>query len=123
MDLSRSTLFWTCCSVRGWQWECELQGVSPCVHTERLIKQLAIYGKGGICKSTLSANLSAALALEGIPVLQVGCDPKQDSTRLLLGGRSLLTVFDHLTLTGLEPTTVDLCRAECPSKEASASSA
>ena len=48
--------------------------------------RLAIYGKGGIGKSTIAANLSAAFAAMGKSVLQIGCDPKHDSTRLLLGG-------------------------------------
>ncbi|WP_005036914.1 nitrogenase component 1 [Holophaga foetida] len=64
------------------------------------MKQIAIYGKGGIGKSTLSANLSAAMALQGAKVLQIGCDPKQDSTRLLLEGRRLPTVLDYLRHTG-----------------------
>ena len=46
--------------------------------------ELALYGKGGIGKSTISANLSAALAESGARVLQIGCDPKHDSTRLLM---------------------------------------
>lgn len=46
---------------------------------------LAVYGKGGIGKSTTSANLSAALALRGAKVLQIGCDPKHDSTFPLTG--------------------------------------
>lgn len=46
---------------------------------------LAVYGKGGIGKSTTSANLSAALALGGAKVLQIGCDPKHDSTFPLTG--------------------------------------
>lgn len=50
------------------------------------MREIAVYGKGGIGKSTLSANLSAALALQGKRVLQIGCDPKHDSTRLLMGG-------------------------------------
>lgn len=48
--------------------------------------KIALYGKGGIGKSTTVSNLSAALALRGLTVLQVGCDPKADSTRLLLSG-------------------------------------
>ena len=44
---------------------------------------LAFYGKGGIGKSTVAANLSAALAMAGGRVLHIGCDPKADSTRLL----------------------------------------
>lgn len=60
---------------------------------------IAVYGKGGIGKSTISANLSAAMALAGRKVLQVGCDPKHDSTRLLLNGRRLTTVLDYLRTT------------------------
>ncbi|KIR01237.1 Nitrogenase (molybdenum-iron) reductase and maturation protein NifH / Nitrogenase FeMo-cofactor scaffold and assembly protein NifE [Lachnospiraceae bacterium TWA4] len=51
--------------------------------------EIAVYGKGGIGKSTVSANLSAALAASGQKVLQIGCDPKHDSTRLLLHGEKL----------------------------------
>ncbi len=61
--------------------------------------QIALYGKGGIGKSTVSANLSAALAESGKSILQVGCDPKSDSTRLLLGGRKIPTVLDYLRKT------------------------
>ena len=61
--------------------------------------ELALYGKGGIGKSTVCANLSAALAAAGSRVLQIGCDPKHDSTRLLLGGGSLPTVLDYLRTT------------------------
>ena len=46
---------------------------------------LAVYGKGGIGKSTTSANLSAAFAMKGAKVLQIGCDPKHDSTFPLTG--------------------------------------
>lgn len=60
------------------------------------MKQIAFYGKGGIGKSTIAANLSAAMASAGKHVLQVGCDPKQDSTRLLLGGRRIATALDYL---------------------------
>ena len=48
--------------------------------------QVAIYGKGGIGKSTVSANISYQLASEGKTVAQIGCDPKHVSTRLLLNG-------------------------------------
>ena len=58
--------------------------------------QIAIYGKGGIGKSTISANLSAALALKGSKVLQIGCDPKHDSTRLLHHGQRVRTVLDYI---------------------------
>lgn len=64
------------------------------------MQEIAIYGKGGIGKSTLSANLSAALALSGLRVLQIGCDPKHDSTRLLMHGREIATVLDYLRVTG-----------------------
>ncbi|MEM8531950.1 MAG: ferredoxin:protochlorophyllide reductase (ATP-dependent) iron-sulfur ATP-binding protein [Chloroflexota bacterium] len=56
---------------------------------------LAVYGKGGIGKSTTSANLSAALALKGSRVLQIGCDPKHDST-FPLTGHLQSTVIDVL---------------------------
>ena len=58
--------------------------------------QLAVYGKGGIGKSTMSANISVSLALRGRRVMQIGCDPKHDSTRLLLGGRPQRTVLDYV---------------------------
>ena len=58
--------------------------------------QIAVYGKGGIGKSTVSANLSAALALRGSRVLQIGCDPKHDSTRLLHHGQKVRTVLEYL---------------------------
>jgi len=61
--------------------------------------RIAVYGKGGIGKSTLSANLSAALAQDGNRVLQIGCDPKHDSTRLLLEGRRVHTVLAYLRRT------------------------
>ncbi len=56
-------------------------------------RQIAFYGKGGIGKSTITANLSAVLAQRGRRVLQVGCDPKADSCRLLLHGRKLPSVL------------------------------
>ena len=49
------------------------------------MKKIAFYGKGGIGKSTTASNVSAALSLMGKKVCQIGCDPKNDSTRLLLG--------------------------------------
>ena len=49
--------------------------------------RIAIYGKGGIGKSTTVSNLAAALAAEGKTVLQIGCDPKADSTKGLMGGK------------------------------------
>ncbi len=61
--------------------------------------KIAIYGKGGIGKSTLSANLSAAFSQCGKKVLQIGCDPKHDSTRLLLGGKTIVTALDYMKTT------------------------
>ncbi len=58
------------------------------------MKKVAFYGKGGIGKSTTAANVSAALALAGHQVCQIGCDPKNDSTRLLLGRVCSQTVLD-----------------------------
>lgn len=63
------------------------------------MQQIAIYGKGGIGKSTLSAHLSAALSVKGVKVIQIGCDPKHDSTRLLTRGRAIPTVLDYLRVT------------------------
>ncbi len=60
------------------------------------IRQIAIYGKGGIGKSTTTQNLTAGLVELGKKVMVVGCDPKADSTRLLLGGLAQKTVLDTL---------------------------
>jgi nitrogenase iron protein NifH len=59
-------------------------------------KHIAIYGKGGIGKSTTTSNISAALAESGYKVIQIGCDPKSDSTNTLRGGNYLTTVLDSL---------------------------
>lgn len=59
------------------------------------MKKIAIYGKGGIGKSTTTSNLSAALADMGKKVIQIGCDPKADSTLNLLMGRELQPVMDY----------------------------
>lgn len=60
------------------------------------MRQVAIYGKGGIGKSTTTQNLTAGLAKMGKNIMVVGCDPKADSTRLLLGGLAQRTVLDTL---------------------------
>ena len=60
------------------------------------IKQIAIYGKGGIGKSTTTSNLSAALSVAGFRVMQFGCDPKADSTSTLRNGSYIPTVLDTL---------------------------
>ncbi len=62
--------------------------------------KLAIYGKGGIGKSTTASNLAAALAARGHTVMQIGCDPKADSTRLHLGGAEMPTVLDRMRAGG-----------------------
>ena len=59
------------------------------------MKQIAIYGKGGIGKSTIASNLSAALHAMGHTVMQVGCDPKRDSTRILAGGKFIPAVLEE----------------------------
>ena len=60
------------------------------------MRQVAIYGKGGIGKSTTTQNTVAALAVAGKKIMVVGCDPKADSTRLLLHGLCQKTVLDTL---------------------------
>lgn len=66
------------------------------------MRQIAIYGKGGIGKSTVAANLCMALREQDLEVMQVGCDPKRDSTRILTGGQLIPTVLEtyreHLRL-------------------------
>jgi len=64
------------------------------------MRKVAIYGKGGIGKSTTTQNTVAGLAEMGKKVMVVGCDPKADSTRLLLGGLSQNTVLDTLRMEG-----------------------
>ena len=59
-----------------------------------MIRQIAIYGKGGIGKSTTTQNTVAALAEAGKKVMIVGCDPKADSTRLILNKKMQNTVMD-----------------------------
>ncbi len=58
------------------------------------MRQIAIYGKGGIGKSTVATNLSMALQEQGLKVMQVGCDPKRDSTRNLTQGKLIPTVLE-----------------------------
>lgn len=60
------------------------------------MRKVAIYGKGGIGKSTTTQNTVAALAEMGKKVMVVGCDPKADSTRLLLGGLAQKSVLDTI---------------------------
>ncbi len=66
------------------------------------IRKIAIYGKGGIGKSTTTSNLSAALSLKGYKVMQIGCDPKSDSTKNLMGGKRIPTVLEQIKEKGDE---------------------
>ena len=56
--------------------------------------KIAVYGKGGIGKSTTVSNISAVLAKNGFKVMQIGCDPKADSTSTLRNGKPMNTVLD-----------------------------
>ncbi len=69
--------------------------------------KLAVYGKGGIGKSTITANLAAAFVRMGKRVIQIGCDPKADSTMQLLGGEPLPSVMDYLRTHDAEPERLD----------------
>lgn len=68
--------------------------------------KIAVYGKGGIGKSTVTANLAAAFACMGKRVIQIGCDPKADSTINLLGGQPLRPVMDYLREEDEEPDNI-----------------
>ena len=65
-----------------------------------MIRKIAIYGKGGIGKSTTTSNLSAALAGKGYRVMQIGCDPKADSTKNLMEGKRIPTVLEQIKAKG-----------------------
>lgn len=71
------------------------------------MRQIAIYGKGGIGKSTTTQNLAAALAESGKKLMVVGCDPKADSTRLILGGMPKQTVLDTMRAKEEEDVTLE----------------
>jgi len=79
----------------------------PCGLNSDTMKQIALYGKGGIGKSTTAANLSAALAEDGLDILQIGCDPKHDSTRMLVHGTWIPTVLDLIRERGDTNITVE----------------
>ena len=74
------------------------------------MRKIAIYGKGGIGKSTTTQNTVAALAEMGKRVMVVGCDPKADSTRLLMGGLVQKTVLDTLRDEGEDVELDDICK-------------
>jgi nitrogenase iron protein NifH len=69
--------------------------------------KIAIYGKGGIGKSTITSNLSAAFAMLGKKVIQIGCDPKADSTINLLGGESLMPVMNYMREFDMDPEKIE----------------
>lgn len=69
--------------------------------------KLAIYGKGGIGKSTVTGNLAAAFAYLGKKVIQIGCDPKADSTLNLLGGQLLEPVMNYLREHDDDPQSIE----------------
>ena len=69
---------------------------------DKMLK-VAIYRKGGIGKSTVTSNLAAAFASMGKRVIQIGCDPKADSTINLLGGEPLRPVMNYMREEDEEP--------------------
>jgi nitrogenase iron protein NifH len=71
------------------------------------MRHIAIYGKGGIGKSTLSANLSVAFSELGLRVIQIGCDPKADSTKNLTGGHKIPSVLRQAEQVGVKSLTLD----------------
>jgi nitrogenase iron protein NifH len=75
------------------------------------MRKVAIYGKGGIGKSTTTQNTVAGLVEMGKKVMVVGCDPKADSTRLLLGGLAQKTVLDTLREEGEDVELDDVVKA------------
>ena len=70
------------------------------------MRRIAVYGKGGIGKSTTVGNVSAALAGRGLKVIQIGCDPKADSTRAV-AGRRIPTVLETMR-DNLDPELEDI---------------
>jgi Ni-sirohydrochlorin a,c-diamide reductive cyclase subunit CfbC len=63
-------------------------------------KQLAIYGKGGIGKSSTASNIAAAMGEKGVRVMLIGCDPKSDSSITLLHGKRIPTIMDTMRKKG-----------------------
>lgn len=69
--------------------------------------KIAVYGKGGIGKSTVTSHLSAAFATLNKRVIQIGCDPKADSTMNLLSGKSLTSVMGYMRDFDREPENLE----------------
>ena len=74
------------------------------------MKKIAVYGKGGIGKSTTVSNLSAALCDRGLKVMQIGCDPKADSTVSLRHADRMNTVLDLVRTRGNDFTIDEMVR-------------
>ena len=72
------------------------------------MKKISVYGKGGIGKSTTVSNVSCALAGMGYKVMQIGCDPKSDSTGNLQGGRRIPTILHTIMEKGEETSLEDI---------------
>lgn len=72
--------------------------------------KIAVYGKGGIGKSTTVSNIAAALAEKGLRVMQIGCDPKADSTVLLRGKGRMTTILDLVREKGNDVELSDMVR-------------
>lgn len=74
------------------------------------MKKYAVYGKGGIGKSTITSSLSAAIAGMGYKVMQIGCDPKADSTTNLLNGKNQTSVMAYLKDNDTPPQLSDIVK-------------
>jgi len=61
------------------------------------MRKIAVYGKGGIGKSTMTSSIAAAVANMGYKVVQIGCDPKADSTINLTGGKRVKPIIQYLS--------------------------
>jgi nitrogenase iron protein NifH len=79
----------------------------------KMVRQIALYGKGGIGKSTLASNFSVALSEMGFKIMQVGCSPKSDSVIFLNGGNPLeTTILDYYREKGINKDTIQDTIAE-----------
>ena len=72
--------------------------------------RIAVYGKGGIGKSTITSSLAAAIAGMGYKVMQIGCDPKADSTSNLLDGELVTSVMSYLNENEEPPELEDIVK-------------
>ncbi len=75
---------------------------------QNTMKKIAIYGKGGIGKSTTASNLSAALSQSGLRTMHIGCDPKADSTLMLCQGGQKKPVLEAIGQKGAALTLEDI---------------